>query len=119
MKVSLSLWVSNQVGSDSDCTSEYIESSGWVAPSGIILDDTKITGEADEVWASYRSLAQAVRSVGHGSDMDGNDVESDSPILTACPEELMCQGYTCAAESVARLESPLHETWDRFLAAIS
>ena len=43
--------------------------------------------------------------------------EAGQPTLTACPEQLVCEGYTCAAESLARLESPVQETWAAFVAA--
>ena len=120
MQVTLKLWVSNQVGVDSDCTANYIEATSWKAPSGVTLDTDAqtISGEAEEAWAAYRSLAAAVAGVGHGTDFEGDDIEADEPTLTACPEQLVCEGYTCAAESLARLESPVQETWAGFVASV-
>jgi hypothetical protein len=120
MQVTLKLWVSNQAGVDSDCTANYIEATRWQAPSGVTLDTDAQTlaGEAEAVWTAYRSLAKAVAGVGHGLDDAEAEEEAGQPTLTACPEQLVCEGYTCAAESLARLESPVQETWAGFVASV-
>lgn len=119
MNVTLKLWVSNQEGVDCDCTARYIEVAGWQAPTGVALDvDAQtINGEAEAAWAAYHELATLVAMAGHGTDCDGNEIDGE-PVLTACPTQLVCEGYTCAAESLARLESPRQETWAGFVEAI-
>ena len=118
-QITLKLWVSNQVGCDSDCTDSYILGAGWRAPAGVALDaDAQtLTGEPEAVWAAYRSLAAAVADMGHGVDMDGDEIPG-TPALTACPTDLICGGYTCAAHALARVESRRCETWAGFVAAV-
>lgn len=118
MTVTLKLWVGNQVGVDSDCTANYVAATGWKAPAGVTLDAQTLSGEAGAAWAAYRSLAAAVAAAGHGADADGNAIEADPPVLTACPSQLVCEGYTGAAEAIARLESPTRETWAGFVASV-
>lgn len=120
--IELRLWISNQTeGAGCDCTTHYIEAADWVPPAGVTLDaDAQmLTGEAEATWAAYRSLAAAVAEVGHGTDFDGDEIEEiGEPILTACPRQLICDGWTSAGESLARLESPEHETWGSFVTSI-
>lgn len=120
MHVTLKLWVTNQAGVDSDCTVNYIEATGWTAPAGVTLDTDAqtLSGEAEAAWLAYRSLAKAVAGVGYGLDDAEAEEEAGEPTLTACPEQLVCEGYTCAAESLARLESTVQETWAGFVASV-
>ncbi len=115
--ITLQLWVANQIG-DSDQTINYIEATGWHPPAGVVFDEDEqtLSGIAELTWQAYRTLAALVTRVGHGVDVD--DDEIDAPALTACPVELMVAGCTCAAESLARQRSQESLTWEEFAAVV-
>ncbi len=100
----LHLWVENQVETGSDATGSYLAAADWSAPSGITLHGQQLAGDdVDAVWDAYRTLAAAVAAAGHGDACA--DGELGPPTLTACPAGLRHDGYTSAAESLARLAS--------------
>ena len=118
--VKLKLYVSNQVGVDSDFTYSYIEAgiklANWTAPAGVVLDINAqtLSGEVNAAWSAYRQLAEAVSLGGHGVDFDGNEIDADAPVLTACPSDLICDYYTTAAQALSRYVSQEAKTWAQF-----
>ena len=119
--VKLKLYVSNQVGVDSDFTYSYIEaginSANWTAPAGVVLNINAQTlaGEVNAAWSAFIKLAEAVSRVGHGTDFDGNEIEADEPVLTACPTQLIAAPNKTACQSLSQLFSQEAKTWAQFV----
>jgi len=119
MNTTISLRVENHT-CDHDVTCFYIDATSWTAPEGVTYNrnDSTLTGEPDAVWAAYKSLAVAVADAGHGDvDIDHEDLIG-SPILSACPVELIDNTSGGAAESLARMMSPQCNTWAAFVASV-
>ena len=116
MQITLSLWVSNQVGVNCDCTYHYIRLSGWRPPVGVVYDDDEmtLTGEAEATWAAFRDLKAVVAAKGHGDVEVPSDV--GDPCLTACPVQIFeINGRWSAEECCARnIYSDECEAWADF-----
>lgn len=100
---------------DHDVTYAYIDAANWTTPEGVTYDRhaQTLSGEANAVWAAYKSLAVAVANAGHGdADIDGE------PVLSACPVELIDETSGGAAEYLARMTSTECETWAEFVASV-
>ena len=114
MKTTISLRVENHT-CDHDVTYAYIDAANWTTPEGVTYDRhaQTLSGEANAVWAAYKSLAVAVANAGHGdADIDGE------PVLSACPVELIDETSGGAAEYLARMMSTQCGTWAEFQQAV-
>lgn len=60
----LLLRVENQAGVDTDCTEDYIATTGWVPPAGVELRGHVLRGDdIDAVYAAYEELRDLVANV--------------------------------------------------------
>ena len=127
--VKLKLYVSNQAHVDSenaflinrDYTYSYIVEginlANWTAPAGVDLNINAETlaGEVNAAWSAFIKLAEAVSRVGHGTDFDGNEIEADEPVLTACPIQLIADPNKTASQSLSQLYCQEAKTWEQFV----
>jgi hypothetical protein len=117
----LHLWVSNQVGVDTDCTTYYLRGAGWTAPEGVALDAEAQILSGDNpyrVWSAYRSLLRSVANRGHGLDSVEAEKDAGEPNLTATPAQLREHHFVSSAESLARTLSPKCTSWTEFVRRI-
>jgi hypothetical protein len=115
----LHLWVDNQPeGVGHDTTSYYIRSAirrGWKPPPGVnVEDDGVLTGEPNDVYAAYKSLAATIGEAGHG---DGSiDLQLGPPQLTAVPHQVLNNDSDSSVQ-MARIYSRERPDWRSFAKA--
>ena len=101
---------------DHDVTYAYLQNASWQPSEGVQYDTDECTLSGDNperVWADYKSLAAEIAELGHGDSS-----ETEAPILSACPTELidLCSGG--ASEALARMNSTEFGTWGEFVASV-
>ena len=101
---------------DHDVTYAYLQNADWAPSEGVQYNAEECTLSGDnpeQVWADYKSLAAVIAELGHGDSS-----ETEAPILSACPAELIDLYSGGASEALARMNSVECDTWGEFVASV-
>lgn len=112
--ITLVIWIENQPDFGYDLTEEYISVSRWEPPTGVTFEGNRLSGDPHATFAAYVQLRRILEDLGHG---DGCE-DLDPPSLTACPLEMMEEGYQSAGESLAHVYSIGSNNWDEFYSKV-